>query len=313
MASRIVTTRTDRRGIATITLNRPERNNAYTGEMIEALIRAVGKLAADPKARVIVLRGNGRHFQAGADLAWIQSVRAGTVEENVAVSRRTTDAVHGLTAVPKPVVALVHGGCFGGGTGIISACDIVIADRTAMFSITEARWGLTAVPIVPQLLSRIGPGRLRRYALTCERFGAERALEIGLIDELCPEGGLDEAAAPILDALLHCPPGALAASKESILKYAGLVYSDLERDEMARPHALKRLDSEADEGLKSFLEKRKPEWYPVEAPAPARASAAEIVEAATTAPKSRKAAAEKAEAKSGKKKKDGKAKKAAKA
>ena len=115
---------------------------------------------------------------------------------------------------------------------------------------------------MPQLLSRIGPGRLRRYALTCERFGADRALEIGLVDEVCDPGQLDETAAPIIDALLHCPPDALAQSKESILKYAGLVYSDLDRAEMARPHGMKRLDPEADEGLKSFLEKRKPSWYP---------------------------------------------------
>lgn len=251
----------DARGVATVTLNRPERNNAYNGEMISALLDGVETLAADDNVRVVVIRGAGRHFQAGADLAWIQSVRAASVAENIEVSQRTTDAVHGLTTLPKPVVALVHGGCFGGGTGIISACDIVVADRTAIFSITEARWGLTAVPIVPQLISRIGAGRLRRYALTCERFDADRAMEIGLVDEVCDPGQLDETAAPILDALLHCPPQALAASKESILKYSGLVYSDLERAEMARPHGMKRLDDEADEGLRSFLEKRKPAWY----------------------------------------------------
>ncbi|MEM9141102.1 MAG: enoyl-CoA hydratase-related protein, partial [Pseudomonadota bacterium] len=173
--AKIVQVKVDKRGVATVWLNRPEKNNAYNGEMIQTLLKGGAKLGADPAVRVVVIRGKGRHFQAGADLAWIQSVRAGSVEENTAVSQATTDAVHGLTAMPKPVVALIHGGCFGGGTGIAAACDIVVADRSAMFSITEARWGLTAVPIVPQLLSRIGPGRLRRYALTCERFGADRA------------------------------------------------------------------------------------------------------------------------------------------
>ena len=262
MSGKLVQIKTDKRGVATVWLNRPERNNAYNGDMIDALLKGAAKLAADPKVRVVVIRGKGRHFQAGADLAWIRSVREMTVEQNIEVSQRTTDAVHGLTAMPKPVIALIHGGCFGGGTGIASACDIVIADRTAIFSITEARWGLTAVPIVPQLLSRIGPGRLRRYALSCERFGADRACEIGLVDEVCDAGALDETAAPIIDALLHCPPGALAASKESILKYSGLAYSDLERAEMARPHGMKRLDAEADEGLASFLERREPDWYP---------------------------------------------------
>lgn len=260
--AKTVSVEIDSRGVATVWLDRPERNNAYNGDMIGEMIAGVGALAADPAVRVVVIRGRGNHFQAGADLSWIKSLKDQSVEENVAVSQRTTDAVHGLTTLGKPTVALIHGGCFGGGTGIASACDIVIADRSAIFSITEARWGLTALPIVPQLISRIGPGRLRRYALTCERFGAERAYEIGLVDEVCDEGALDETAAPILDALLHCPPQALAASKEGILKYSGLVFSDLEKAEMARPHGMKRLDEEASEGLASFLEKRKPGWYP---------------------------------------------------
>lgn len=288
MAGRIVKTRTDGRGVATVTLNRPERNNAYNGEMIEALARASVKLAADPKVRVVVLRGTGRHFQAGADLAWIQAVRAGALAENVAVSQATTDAVHGLTAMPKPVVALVHGGCFGGGTGIAAACDIVIADRSAIFSITEARWGLIATPIVPQLIGRIGPGRARRYSLTCERFGADRALEIGLVDEVCEAGELDDVAGPIIDALLHCAPEALAQSKASILKYSGLHYSELERHDMAVPHAMKRLTDEAAEGLASFLEKREPAWYPADAAGVAAAPVKKVAMAAARKKAARK-------------------------
>ncbi len=257
-------TRTERdaRGVATVWLARPERNNAYDGRMIAELAEGVAALAADEAVRVIVLRGEGRHFQAGADLDWIRSLRASALEENVAVSRRTTEAVHGLMTVAKPVVALVHGGCFGGGAGMVAACDVVVAEESAMFSITEARWGLVATPILPPLLSRLGAGRLRRYALTCERFSARRAFEIGLVDELAAADGLDEAAAPILDALLNCPPGALAETKESILKYAGLYFSAVEIEEMVRPHARKRLSEEAGEGLASFLEKREPRWYP---------------------------------------------------
>ncbi len=252
----------DRRGVATVWLNRPEKNNAYNGEMIAELAAGAAALAADHAVRVVVLRGEGRHFQAGADLDWISAVRAGSEAENIAVSERTTEAVYGLMTLPKPVVALVHGGCFGGGTGMVAACDVVLADETAVFSIAEARWGLIATPVVPQLLSRIGPGRLRRYSLTCERFDARRAFEIGLVDEVCPAGGLDAAAAPILDSLLHCPPGALAESKAAALKYAGLLHDDAQRAAMARPHALKRMSAEAGEGLASFREKRDPAWYP---------------------------------------------------
>lgn len=252
----------DKRGVATVTIDRPERNNAYNGQMIDELLAGAQALATDDKARVVVIRGNGRHFQAGADLAWIQNVRKQDLTQNLEVSRKTTDALHGLTRLGKPTLAMIHGGCFGGGTGIASACDVVLADRSAIFSITEARWGLIATPIVPQLLSRIGPGRLRRYALTCERFDADRAMEIGLVDEVCDAGGLDDLAAPIIDALLHCPPDALARTKEAILKYGDLHFSDAELEDMVRPHGMKRLDAEADEGLRSFLEKRKPAWYP---------------------------------------------------
>ena len=263
MSEATVRVEIDPRGVATVWLARPEKNNAYNAQMIAELTAGAAALAADDAVRVIVIRGEGRHFQAGADLAWINSLRGLSEQDSIAVSLRTTKAVYGLMTVPKPVVALlVHGGCFGGGTGIAAACDIVIADETAIFSIAEARWGLTALPIVPQLLSRIGPGRLRRYSLTCERFDARRAFEIGLVDEVCAPGALDQTAAPILDALLHCPPGALAESKAAALKYAGLELDADALAELARPHGLKRLDDEAGEGLQCFLEKRKPAWYP---------------------------------------------------
>ena len=262
MSETTVRVEMDPRGVATVWLARPEKNNAYNAQMIAELTGGAKALRADSTVRVVVIRGEGRHFQAGADLAWIDGLRGLSPDDSIAVSQRTTDAVYGLMTMPKPTVALIHGGCFGGGTGIAAACDIVIADETAMFSITEARWGLTALPIVPQLLSRIGPGRLRRYSLTCERFDAKRAYEIGLVDEVCAPGALDETAAPILDALLHCPPGSLADSKAAALKYAGLLYDEEGLAELSRPHGLKRLDDEAGEGLASFLEKRKPSWYP---------------------------------------------------
>src|SRR5258707_12693821 len=165
----------DERGVATVTLNRPEVNNAYDGGLIGGVLSAMDELGKKPSLRVVVLRGNGKHFQAGADLKWINGVRPKSVAENEAVSRATYEAVQRLNTFPIPTVALVQGGCFGGGTGIISACDVVIAADNALFSITEVRWGLTAAIIIPQLCDAIGVRQVRRYALTGERFGAEDA------------------------------------------------------------------------------------------------------------------------------------------
>lgn len=255
----------DRRGVATVTLNRPERNNAYNGDVIEALISGVEALAADPAVRVVVIRGNGKHFQAGADLSWLKEMGQLSPLENVEVSRRTASAIQGLTEIPKPTVALIHGGCFGGGTGIAAAADVVIASEDAVFSITEARWGVMAGIIVPHLNAAIGARNVRRYALTCERFGAATAREIGLVHQVCPEGGLDEAAAPVLDGLLMSAPEALAQTKRRALVEAGLVLSGAHFSELVEEHALKRQSDEAKEGLASFLEKRPPSWYPGEA------------------------------------------------
>lgn len=262
MSSDLVLTDVDARGVATVTINRADVNNAYNGDMIQALLAAFGEIAANPAARVVVLRGNGRHFQAGADLKWIMSLKESSWEENLRVSQATTDAVRGLNEFPKPTIALIHGGCFGGGVGVASSCDIVIASEDAFFAITEAKWGLMAAPIYPQLIARLGVSNTRRYSLTCERFGAAQAKEIGLVDEVCATGALDETAAPLIDQLLDCPPDALAESKASILECAGLIIDDERAAELAKPHAAKRLTDEATEGLNSFIEKRPPSWRP---------------------------------------------------
>ena len=122
----------------------------------DGVLAAMDELSKKPQLRVVVLKGNGKHFQAGADLKWINAVRPQSPDENEKVSRATFEAVQRLNTLPIPTVALVQGGCFGGGTGIISACDVVIAADNAMFSITEVRWGLTAAIIIPQLCDAIG-------------------------------------------------------------------------------------------------------------------------------------------------------------
>src|SRR5258708_12439379 len=143
----------DGRGVASLVLNRPEVNNAYDGDLIQGLLAAMDALASVEGLRAIVITGNGRHFQAGADLKWIDAVRTASSQENIRVSRATATAVRRLEAAPVPTVALVQGGCFGGGTGLIAACDIVIAPDNAVFSLSAPHSSLTPATTIPHLHS----------------------------------------------------------------------------------------------------------------------------------------------------------------
>ncbi len=252
----------DARGVATVTFNRPEVNNAYDGGLIHGVLDAMDELGKKPSLRVVVLRGNGKHFQAGADLKWINGVRPKSPEENEAVSRATFEAVQRLNRLPIPTVALVQGGCFGGGTGIISACDVVIAADDALFSITEVRWGLTAAIIIPQLCDAIGVRQVRRYALTGERFGAAEACRIGLVHEVVPLVQLEAAGAKIVTQLLANAPAALAETKRLAMEssFGGMAVDDAAYARLVKMHSAKRQTGEASEGLASFAEKRAANW-----------------------------------------------------
>ena len=250
----------DARGVATVTLNRPEVNNAYNGAMIDGLLAALDALGSAKDLRAVVVKGNGKHFQAGADLKWIDQVRKSSAADNLRASRATADAVQQLNMASVPTVALVQGGCFGGGTGIVAACDVVLAADNAMFSIAEVRWGLHAGIIIPQLADAIGVRQLRRYALTGERFGPQEACRIGLAHMVVPLTDLEEEGARIVDHLLANGPDAIAETKAWIMQSA---LSDLDEaafTALVESHAAKRQSAEAKEGLASFAEKRAAKW-----------------------------------------------------
>lgn len=249
-------------GVGTLTLNRPAVNNAYDGSLLAAIQAGVEGLAADPAARVIVVRGNGRHFQAGADLTWLRTIAAQDPAANLAASRATAQAMRALNEIGKPVLALVQGACIGGGTGLIASCDIVIAESTATFSISEARWGLTASIIFPQLVAAIGLRQVRRYALTCETLDARHAQAIGLVHEVCEPGRLDAAAAPLVAGLLRAAPGAVSVSKASAMRCAEALLPAEAWQALETEHALRRQSTEAAHGLESFGTRRNPPWWP---------------------------------------------------
>jgi methylglutaconyl-CoA hydratase len=254
----------DERGVATVTFNRPEVNNAYNDELIAAVLAAIDALAAEPRLRALRLQGAGKHFQAGADLSWINRVRPASAAANLEASRATFDAVQRLNTLAVPTVALVQGACFGGGTGIIAACDVVIAADNALFSITEVRWGLTAAIIIPQLVDAIGVRQVRRYALTGERFDAHEARRIGLVHEVVPVTALGAAGERVIEQLLANGPLALAETKRLALDCAvgGEPAQAPRWHPLLEAHSAKRQTTEAAEGLASFAEKRPANWAP---------------------------------------------------
>jgi methylglutaconyl-CoA hydratase len=243
-------------------LNRPEVNNAYDGALIDGLLAALDALGSVAGLRAVVIKGNGRHFQAGADLKWLDGVRRSSPDENIRVSRATAEAIARLNRVPVPTIALIQGGCFGGGTGLAAACDVVIAADNAMFSIAEVRWGVTAAIIVPQLNDAISVRQLRRYGLTGERFNAEQARRIGLVHEVVPLAELAAAGERIVGHVLENAPDAIAQTKALTLSSAFGDITEKEFAALVESHAKKRQSAEAVEGLASFAEKRAAKWTP---------------------------------------------------
>jgi methylglutaconyl-CoA hydratase len=229
--------------------------------MIAGLLATFDALAGK-SLRAVVLTGAGRNFQAGADINWLDIVRRSSPEENLKASRMTAEVVQRLNLLPASTVALVQGACFGGGTGIVAACDIVIAADNAAFSIAEVRIGVAGTIVIPQLNDAIGLRQVRRYALTGERFDAQEARRIGLVHEVVPLAELKAAGARMVDSLLANGPDAVAATKICALRFA---WSDLDDETFARlieDHAAKRQSTEAAEGFAAFRDKRPAKWVP---------------------------------------------------
>jgi methylglutaconyl-CoA hydratase len=252
---------TDRDGaVVSLTLNRPSVGNAYNGELIDALHDELDEVEAAESIRVAVLRGNGPHFQAGADLKWLDRVARSSPEENLEASRRTAELARRIDRLPIPTVALVRGGCFGGGTGLIACCDVVIAADDSRFAISETRRGMGAGIILPQLANAIGLRQLRRLALTGEVFDSQEAMRIGLAHIVCPSQEIEERCSRVVESILLGAPGATAATKKSLGELAAAAVPESLCDALVRQHADLRQTDEAAEGIASFHEKRKPAW-----------------------------------------------------
>src|SRR5215471_2540779 len=226
--------------------------------MLDELAEQVALLGADENVRIVVLRGSGHHFCTGADLA------ARTADADAASGKRKTapatlrDVLLALDSLPKPTVAVVHGGAIGGGAAFVACCDVAIATDSAFFSIPEVRVGMPPLGVMPFMVRAMGHRSFRRYGLSGERIKAAEALRLGLVHEVCDAASLEEIVARIADELLHGAPGAIATLKEASAPFASPPLSAILAHRA--PHNPKT--PEAIEGVASFREKRKPSWYP---------------------------------------------------
>ena len=247
-------------GVATITLNRPERHNAFDDALIRELTGALDRAGADANVRVVVLASTGRSFSAGADMGWMQRAANNAEAENLADARALAALLRTLDQAPKPTIALVQGNAYGGGVGLAACCDIVLAAEQATFRLSEVRLGLTPATISPYVVRAIGARQARRYFQTAEPFTAREAQRFGLVHDIAPPDGLPAARDRIVAELLQGAPGALADSKSLIALAQSSPLDDAMIEETSRRIAVRRATQEAREGIAAFLAKRRPAW-----------------------------------------------------
>ncbi len=260
MTEQVLITTIDQRGVARLTMNRPDIRNAFNEQLIGEICEAMGRLTSDPNVRVIVLTGAGKAFSAGADLNMMSRAAKFSAAENKDDARRLAHMLGSIYDSPKPTVALVNGPAMGGGLGLIAACDIAIGADTSFFALSEVRVGLIPAVISPFVIQAITVRQARRYFLSGERFDAAEARRIGLLHKVVAADALNDELETTLNDLLVCGPSSQALAKELIRKVAYRPLSEPVMEETAGMIAKTRASKEGKEGVTAFLEKRKPNW-----------------------------------------------------
>jgi methylglutaconyl-CoA hydratase len=252
----------DRRGVATLTLNRPEVHNAFDAALVLRLTELLIELKSRPGVRAVVLTGAGRAFSAGADVNWMRSMAACSEDENVEDALHLADLMSLLNSLPLPTIARVNGHAYGGGVGLVACCDIALASSEARFALSEVRLGLVPAVISPYVIAAVGERNARRLFLSGEAMDAKLARRVGLVHEIAKPNKLDDALEDQLGMLLKGGPNALRESKELIFTVeGGGISADVAlKHRTAQIIAQLRVSDEGQEGLAAFLEKRAPEW-----------------------------------------------------
>ena len=260
MSEATVLVSTDARGVATVTLNRPDIRNAFNETLLEELLSAFDRVATDPKARLMVLAGAGKAFCAGGDLNWMRKQGTLSEKENQEDAYRLAVMLKTLDILPKPVIGRIQGAAFAGGIGLVSCCDVAIAAEGTRFSLSEVKIGLAPATIGPYVTAAIGPRAMRRYAVSGERFKADEARRIGLVHEVVTADRLDEAVEKLISEFLQGGPEAQGAAKQLVRDVAYRPIDEALMHETAALIAKRRATAEGREGMQSFLDKRKPGW-----------------------------------------------------
>lgn len=244
--------------VAWLTLNRPEVHNAFDDRMIAELLDALAAVRNNNQVRVLVLRSEGKNFSAGADLGWMRSMAAKNYDENIADAAELSRLMQELDELPQPTIALVQGAAFGGAVGLAACCDIALATSASSFCLSEVKIGLIPAVISPYVMRAMGTRKARRYMLTAERFSAEEALRIGLVHDIAED--LQQAAQPLIEALINNSPAAVAAAKSLAMAVDQQPLNANTRQLTIERIAEIRVSAEGQEGLNAFLEKRAPNW-----------------------------------------------------
>lgn len=247
-------------GITTLTFNRPEKCNAFDDHFIAALIERLTQIANDSSTRVLILKAQGDHFSAGADLAWMQRMASYSQAENQQDCMQLATLMQKLDQFPKPTIALVQGKTYGGGVGLVACCDFVFASEEAQFCFSEVRLGLIPAVISPYIIAAIGERAARRYFLSAEIISASRACELGLVTEIVESVELLARGQACAENLLHNSPAALTACKSLLQTVSNQPITPSLIQDTANRIAQIRSSAEGQEGLQAFLTKRKPHW-----------------------------------------------------
>ncbi|MFK7868999.1 MAG: crotonase/enoyl-CoA hydratase family protein [Roseobacter sp.] len=254
-----ITLEVDARGVATLMLNRPDKHNAMSAQMLDELHAVAGQLAQDDKVRVVVLSGAGKSFCAGGDLGWMQDQMKMDASTRKAEARRLADTLGALNTLPKPLVGALQGNAFGGGVGLACICDVVIAADHAKFGLTETRLGLIPATIGPYVLARMGEGPARQVFMSARIFEAPEAARLGIVSRAVPASDLAAAVEAEVTPYLSCAPGAVAAAKR-LARQLGPAITEAEIELSVDALAGQWESVEAAEGIAAFFEKRRAVW-----------------------------------------------------